>query len=433
MPARQLTEDRTACQRRALCPFAPAPSAPLPQRPLPQRAPAPSAPFPQSTEGRLKTLRRPSAEPADAALWSHPLLLLASCVIQLQGDEALTELRSLAAAPALERLREQLQRFAAGAGGSTDRSALGGGERELQGIFLAFMRELLATTTQPILRLSGDAADAARAEQCSVACELAADVLWTTADVADATIVTKRVLMCRADALARICGAPPRTPTGAFLHAAYESRTVREFLLAPPPTRGAGAGGGKLGGAPSGTGKQGSFADASWMASGLDAGQSIAEHAMALDAVQLQIEQQLAHACPALLKGGFLSPRTANFRMRFELGVNETLLAAIPCALHDGRGLRQGVLHASSHHLCFEAPLFAAAFTKLPLTRVVALEPCRDPLFHLIPNALRIDLSDGPPLTFASFAARDEALALLRSCVAAEAPGAAAPEALALK
>ena len=67
----------------------------------------------------------------------------------------------------------------------------------------------------------------------------------------------------QADALGRICAEPPCTPTASFLGAAYECRTVREFLLTP---QGGGQGGG-----------QGAFGDAAWLAAELDARQSIGE------------------------------------------------------------------------------------------------------------------------------------------------------------
>ena len=115
------------------------------------------------------------------------------------------------------------------------------------------------------------------------------------------------------------------------------------------------------------------------------------------------------------------SPRTANFHARFEVGVNETLLGAYPCALHFTAGLRQGVLYVSSGHLCFETAIYPAANTKLPFCRISTAERCRDPVFHLIPNSIRLVLTDGtPPLTFASFhppASRDEAIELLSRCL----------------
>ena len=155
---------------------------------------------------------------------------------------------------------------------------------------------------------------------------------------------------------------------------------------------------------------------------------------MVLDTVQALIEQRLGEACPSLLRSALLSPRTATFQQRFEVGVNEALIGVFPCALHAAapspthsglgspgprglHGLCQGVLHVSTRHLCFEAALFASAYTKLPLGRVVSVEGCRDPLFHLIPNAIRINLDDGSTLVFASFQHRDEALALLSECV----------------
>jgi hypothetical protein len=108
---------------------------------------------------------------------------------------------------------------------------------------------------------------------------------------------------------------------------------------------------------------QGTFGDASWLASDLDAQQSIAEHAAALEAVQSLVEQRLRAASEPLSTTKVHSPRTANFHTRFEVGVNETLLGAFPCALHFMSGLRQGVLYVSSGHLCFETALFPAANT----------------------------------------------------------------------
>ena len=140
---------------------------------------------------------------------------------------------------------------------------------------------------------------------------------------------------------------------------------------------------------------------------------------MALGTVQALVEERLAEACPTLLRSAALSPRTANFQQRFEVGVNETLLGAFPCALHTSFGLRQGVLHVSTRHICFEAMLFAAAYTKLPLVRITVVEACRDPLFHLIPNTIRLVLDDGTSLVFASFQHRDEALTRIADCVRA--------------
>jgi len=336
------------------------------------------------------------------------------------------------------------------------------------------MRELLATRAQPLLRSSGDAADAVRAAEVAAACDLADDVLSCTQDLkgavgrgasggggggggggsgnangglSTAEVVRRRVLMCRADALVRITSREPQSRTSALLHAAYESRTVREFLLAAP----AGGTGGGMGGG-GGGGGAGTFADASWMAAGLDAAQSISEHGMALDGVEALLEQRLASACPALLRSGLLSPRTTNFQQRFEVGVNEVLLGAFGCALHLGHGLRQGVLHVSTRHLCFEAANHAQAFTRLPLSELTLVEPCRDPLFHLIPNAIKVSWSGGRDgaraegggggssaalapsivagdasgsLVFASFAHRDEALALIRRAAEAEGGGSA--------
>lgn len=99
------------------------------------------------------------------------------------------------------------------------------------------------------------------------------------------------------------------------------------------------------------------------------------------------------------------------------MGVNETLLGAFPCALHYLAGLRHGVLYVSTGHLCFETTLCAAANTKLPLSRVASLERSRDPVFHLIPNAIKLYLDQGEVLQFAAFQHRDEAHALLTRCL----------------
>ena len=52
----------------------------------------------------------------------------------------------------------------------------------------------------------------------------------------------------------------------------------------------------------------------------------------------------------------------------------------------------------STGHLCFETTLCAAANTKLPLSRVASLERSRDPVFHLIPNAIKLHLDQGDVL-----------------------------------
>ena len=114
----------------------------------------------------------------------------------------------------------------------------------------------------------------------------------------------------------------------------------------------------------------------------------------------------------------FLKALGYRIQMRFEVGVNESLLGAFACALHYGHGLRHGVLHVSSRHVCFESATHAAASTKVALSRVATVEKCRDPLFHLIPNAIRLGLDDGGSLTFASVDHRDEAYALLSKVVA---------------
>ena len=101
--------------------------------------------------------------------------------------------------------------------------------------------------------------------------------------------------------------------------------------------------------------------------------------------------------------------------------MNETLLGAFPCALHHLAGLRHGVLYVSTGHLCFETTLCAAANTKLPLSRVASLERSRDPVFHLIPNAIKLHLEQGDVLHFAAFQHCDEAHALLARCLPAAA------------
>ena len=93
--------------------------------------------------------------------------------------------------------------------------------------------------------------------------------------------------------------------------------------------------------------------------------------------------------------------------------MNETLIRTFSCALHFRNGLRPGVLHVSSRFLCFESALHAQAYTKLPLSSVLSVETCRDPLFHLIPNAVRASLDDGSQLVFASLEDREEVCALL--------------------
>ena len=380
----------------------------------------------------------------------------------LAGDEALLELRALATAPALLNLAAELARQAPSSVPAPPLS-----ERALQATFLEFMCELLAPSAQPLLRGSGDPIDAARAAECTVAVELATDILrYVSTDrlpAASLETVTRRVMQCKVDALVHVCARQPQTRSLAFLTAAFQSRTVREFMLTPAAScgirggggcgsRGGGGGGsctplrprggnGTLsrtagGGTDSGGSSlgTGTFADAAWLAAGLNTRQSVNEHAMVLDTVQALIEQRLGEACPSLLRSALLSPRTATFQQRFEVGVNEALIGVFPCALHAAapspthsglgspgprglHGLCQGVLHVSTRHLCFEAALFASAYTKLPLGRVVSVEGCRDPLFHLIPNAIRINLDDGCTLVFASFQHRDEALALLSECV----------------
>jgi hypothetical protein len=163
------------------------------------------------------------------------------------------------------------------------------------------------------------------------------------------------------------------------------------------------------------------FADASWLGTSAQPEVALAEHAVALDAVQQLVEDRVSDGCPALFRGGMLSPRTARFQQRFEVGVNETLLGSFACALHFQHGLRPGELHVSTRHICFETAAFPAAHTKLPLARVQTVERCRDPLFHLIPNAVSLGLDDGTSLVLASFQDREEAHGLLARCVKSEA------------
>ena len=185
--------------------------------------------------------------------------------------------------------------------------------------------------------------------------------------------------------------------TSAFLAEAYQCGCTREFLLTP------------TGGASGGT-----FGDAAWLAGELDTSQSIDEHAAALDAVHAQVAGRLSSACSELRDAGLLSPRTANYQSRFEVGVNEVLLDTFPCALHYMGGLRAGVLYVSTGHLCFETSTHAAANAKLPLARITGAEKTRDPVFHLFANSIRVLVDDGAALHFTSFEHRDEALALIK-------------------
>lgn len=315
---------------------------------------------------------------------------------ELNGEEALAELRALAKAPPLQQLHSGLRRFCAGGEETYD-------ERALQAELLSFVRDLTAVAAQRLLHGSADATDHARASECQLVAALTADVLRSTADLPGAETVTKRVLMCQADALVRVCQKEPVTPTCAFLAEAYQSRTVREYLMTPPSALSSpGAG---------------SFADAAWMASDLDALQSITEHSMALDAVQALVEERLVASAPQLQHARLLSPRTADFQQRFEVGVNETVLGSFPCAIHFRGALRHGVLHVSTRHVCFETNLHRAASTKVPLLRVSAVERHRDPVFHLVPNAIKLGLEEGAPLVFGAFPDRDEVFDLLCRCV----------------
>ena len=317
----------------------------------------------------------------------------------LSGDDVLEELRGLVRAPLLQQLQTQLQRFCAPATNGQG-SEVPTDDRGMQAILLSFMRDLLGVTSQRGLATSPDPVDALRANDCRVVCDLSADILRATADLKEKEATAKRVTMCQVDAFVRICSAQPTTPTCTFLAEAFQSRTVKEFLLTPHNAHGVG-----------------SFGDAAWMASDLDAQQSITEHAMALDAVQGLVEERGTSAVPQLMKARLLSPRTANFQQRFEVGVNETLLGSFPCAIHFQAALRQGVLHVSTRHVCFETSLFPAANTKLPLLRIAAVERARDPIFHVMPNAVRIALDDGGALVLGSFEDRDDAYGLLRRCV----------------
>ena len=223
-----------------------------------------------------------------------------------------------------------------------------------------------------MLRSSVDPRDEARASECVVVQEMTADLLRCTADLTAHEAIAKRVLMCRVDAWVRICEREPPTTTSTFLAAAYTSRTVREFLLT-------------------------SEWHADWMASE----QSISEHVTALDAVANAVDERLASKCPQLLRSSMLSPRTFNFQQRFQVGFNEMLLGTFPCAIDSGMGLRQGVLHVSTHHVCFEAALFAASYTQIPLASILSIEGCRDPFFHLFPNSIKLGLDKGGSITFA--------------------------------
>ena len=123
-------------------------------------------------------------------------------------------------------------------------------ERQLQAALLSFLREILSVAPQQALRIAaadGSALDGLRAASFDVADALSRDTLRATADLPNRELVAKRLLMCRADALGRICAEAPTTPTTRFLAAAYECRTLREFLLTPQ--------------APHGT-----FGDAAWLA-----------------------------------------------------------------------------------------------------------------------------------------------------------------------
>jgi hypothetical protein len=164
-------------------------------------------------------------------------------------------------------------------------------ESALQATFLEVMCELLAPAAQPLLRGSGDPIDAARAAECTVAVELATDILrYLSTDrlpAASLETATRRVMQCKADALVHVCARQPQTRSLAFLAAALQSRTVREFMLAPAAGGRGGGGGGsctplrprggngtpsrKAGGGTDSGGSSmdtGTFADAAWLAAG---------------------------------------------------------------------------------------------------------------------------------------------------------------------
>jgi succinyl-diaminopimelate desuccinylase len=86
------------------------------------------------------------------------------------------------------------------------------------------MCELLAPSAQPLLRGSGDPIDAARAAECTVAIELATDILrYLSTDrlpAASLETATRRVMQCKADALVHVCARQPQTRSLAFLAAA---------------------------------------------------------------------------------------------------------------------------------------------------------------------------------------------------------------------
>ncbi|KAL1526000.1 hypothetical protein AB1Y20_020824 [Prymnesium parvum] len=312
----------------------------------------------------------------------------------LDGSEALAELRALSRAPLLQRLLGQLHEYCAPTDAPRD-------ERCLQAILLSFMRDLLSIDARGALTASDHPSDAQRAIQCRLLRDFAADVTRTCADLSEKEAIALRVTTCQMDAVVRVCSSPPATPAADFVANAFQSRAVKEFLLVPQFAHG------------------GSFADASWLDSCPSAEQSIKEHAIALDAVEALVRERLDGAAPQLMKAHLLSPRTVSVQKRFELGVNETLLATFPCALHHQAALRQGVLHVSTRHACFETPLFPAANLKLPLLRIRAVERARDPVFHLLPNALRLTLENGDAVVLASLQDREDAYGVLRRCLKA--------------
>ena len=98
-----------------------------------------------------------------------------------------------------------------------------------------------------------------------------------------------------------------------------------------------------------------------------------------------------------------------------------TFLTTADASRHSLFSDMSGVLYVSSGHICFETSLFPAANTKLALPRITGAERCRDPIFHLIPNSVRLVLdADMPPLVFAAFhptAQRDECIAMVQRCL----------------
>ena len=113
------------------------------------------------------------------------------------GGGGAAELRRLAeSTPMLVRLGAEMQAYA-------DKAEPDPDERRLQAALLAFMRELLSVAPQQALVASaaaGEAADSARNDAFGVVEALAQDALRATSDLPNADAVSKRLLMCRADA-----------------------------------------------------------------------------------------------------------------------------------------------------------------------------------------------------------------------------------------